>query len=102
VVAVAIVAILLFVTGAAVCLGSAVVARHRAQSAADLGALAGAAAMPQGVSSACARATSVVRGMNVGGVACEVDGLDVIVTAEVDITFGVARASARAGPVGTV
>jgi secretion/DNA translocation related TadE-like protein len=93
------VAVLLFVTAAGVYLGSVVAARHRAQAAADLGALAGAAAMPQGVSSACARATSVVRVMNVGGVACEVDGLDVIVTAEVDVTFGVARASARAGPV---
>lgn len=95
------VAVLLSVTGAGCYLGSVVVARHRAQSAADLGALAGAARLPQGASAACARATTVSREMRVGEVGCEVDGLDVIVTVEVGVVFaGVARASARAGPVG--
>ncbi|MCQ4364087.1 pilus assembly protein TadG-related protein [Mycobacterium gordonae] len=95
------VAALLFVAAAGVYLGSVVVARHRAQAAADLGALAGAAALPQGISAACARATAVASGMHVGDARCRVDGLDVIVTAEVHATWaGVARASARAGPVG--
>ncbi|RUP04824.1 MAG: hypothetical protein EKK34_12600 [Mycobacterium sp.] len=100
-VGVAMVAVLLFITAAGVYVGSVVVARHRAQAAADLGALAGAAALPQGVSVACARARAVMREMKVVGAGCEVDGLDLIVTAEIDVTFGVARAGARAGPVGS-
>lgn len=93
------VAILLFVTAAGVCLGSVVVARHRAQAAADLGALAGAAVLPQGVPVACARAAALVRGMGAREAGCQVDGLDVIVTAEVDAALvGVAQASARGGP----
>ncbi|WP_241010753.1 Rv3654c family TadE-like protein [Mycobacterium camsae] len=95
------VAVLLFVTATGVYLGSVVVARHRAQAAADLGALAGAAALPQGVAVACARATAVAHGTGVRDAQCRVDGLDVIVTAEVDVSpRGVAWASARAGPAG--
>lgn len=100
-VAVAAVAVLLFATAAGVHLGSVVVARHRAQTAADLGALAGAAALPQGVSVACARATSVVRQMRVRAFECAVRDLDVVVSVEVAVpAVGVARAAARAGPVG--
>lgn len=100
VVAAAAVAVLLFVTAAGVYLGSVVAARHRAQAAADLGALAGAAALPQGVSVACARATSVVRQMRVRAVECVVQDLDVVVSVEVAVpAVGVARAAARAGPV---
>lgn len=99
-VAVAAVAVLLFVTAAGVYLGSVVAARHRAQAAADLGALAGAAALPQGVSVACARATSVVRQMRVRAVECVVQDLDVVVSVEVAVpAVGVARAAARAGSV---
>ncbi|MFV8319194.1 Rv3654c family TadE-like protein [Mycobacterium sp. 23] len=99
-VAVAAVAVLLFVTAAGVYLGSVVAARHRAQAAADLGALAGAAALPQGVSVACARATSVVRQMRVRDVECTVQDLDVVVSVEVAVpAVGAARAAARAGPV---
>lgn len=97
------VAVLLFITAAGAYLGSVVVARHRAQAAADLGALAGAAALPEGPAAACARATAVARGMRVRAAGCQVDELDVIVTAEVAVSFlGVARAAARAGPVDTV
>ncbi len=93
------VAVLLCLTGAGAYLGSVVVARHRAQAAADLAALAGAAALPSGVAAACGRATAVVREMRVDDARCRVDGLDVVVTARVRVAFiGVAQAAARAGP----
>ncbi|HEY2502576.1 MAG TPA: Rv3654c family TadE-like protein [Mycobacterium sp.] len=94
------VAVLLCVTGAGAYVGSAIVARHRAQTAADLAALAAAVRMPSGVAAACARASAVAREMRVGGVQCEAENLDVVVTVEVAVVFaGVARAAARAGPV---
>lgn len=96
------VAVLLWVTGAGAYVGSAVVARHRAQAAADLAALAAAARMPAGGTAACAQATAVAREMRVDGVQCRVDDLDVVVTAEVAVVIaGTARAAARAGPVDT-
>jgi secretion/DNA translocation related TadE-like protein len=102
VVAAAMVAVLLCVTGAGAYVGSAVVARHCAQAAADLAALAAAARMPSGAAAACGRATAVAREMRVDDAECGVDGLDVIVTVQVAVGFaGVARAAARAGPVGT-
>ncbi|WP_322857547.1 Rv3654c family TadE-like protein [Mycobacterium shigaense] len=99
------VAVLLWVTGAGAYVGSAVVARHRAQAAADLAALAAAARLPAGAAAACARASAVAREMHVDGMQCRVDDLDVldiIVTAEVNVMIvGTARAAARAGPVDT-
>jgi secretion/DNA translocation related TadE-like protein len=84
--------------------GSAIVARHRAQTAADLGALAGAARALDGTDAACARAAEIVGRNRAVLTACELDGLDVIVTAEATpaglaAVFGTAHASARAGPV---
>jgi secretion/DNA translocation related TadE-like protein len=94
------VAVLLCVTGGAAYLGSVVIARHRAQAAADLAALAAAARVPSGVAAACARATAVARGMRVDDAGCRVDGLDVVVTVRVAVAFaGTAQAVARAGPV---
>jgi secretion/DNA translocation related TadE-like protein len=99
VVAAAMVAVLLCITGAGAYLGSVVVARHRAQAAADLAALAAAARLPSGVTAACARATAVAHAMRVDDAQCDVDGLDVVVTARVVVAFaGAARAVARAGP----
>lgn len=96
------VAVLLWVTAAGVYLGSVVVARHRAQAAADLAALAAAARLPSGARAACARATAVTRRMRVDDTRCEVDGLDVVITVGVAVVFaGAARAVARAGPVET-
>ncbi|WP_231639314.1 Rv3654c family TadE-like protein [Mycobacterium sp. Marseille-P9652] len=93
------VVVLLWLTGAGAYLGSVVVARHRAQAAADLAALAGAARLPSGTAAACARATAVADAMRVTDARCEVDGLDVVVTARVPVAFaGAARAAARAGP----
>ena len=98
------VAALLISAGAGLVVGSAVVARHRAQSAADLAALAGAVAMPAGVQAGCTRAAQVVRRLAAGRADCRVDGLDVVVTVEAAPLFGgwslgSARATARAGPV---
>jgi secretion/DNA translocation related TadE-like protein len=79
----------------AAAVASAVVARHRAQAAADLGALAGAAHAGRGEAAACARAAELVRANRARPVGCHLDGLDLVITAEV----GPARAQARAGPV---
>jgi secretion/DNA translocation related TadE-like protein len=99
VIAAAMVAVLLCVTGAGAYLGSVVVARHRAQAAADLAALAGAARLPSGSGAACTQATAVAHGMHVDSVECRVDGLDVVVTVRVAVAFaGAAQAAARAGP----
>ena len=96
------VVVLLWVTAAGAYLGSVVVARHRAQAAADLAALAAAARLPSGAAAACARATAVAREMRVDRAQCGVDGLDVVVTVRVAVAFaGAARAAARAGPVDT-
>lgn len=100
------VAVLLCLTGAGVYLGSVVVARHRAQSAADLAALAAAERMPAGPRAACDWATAVAREMRVEHAECAVRGLDVVVAVEVPVAFAgwgaaPARASARAGPAGS-
>jgi secretion/DNA translocation related TadE-like protein len=95
------VGVLLSITGGSAYLGAAVVARHRAQAAADLAALAAAARLGAGPETACAQAKAVARGMLVGTVGCAVDDLDVVVTIEVRLPVGgwrSARAAARAGP----
>jgi secretion/DNA translocation related TadE-like protein len=104
VVAATMVVVLLSVTGGSAYLGSAVVARHRAQAAADLGALAAAARLPAGLETACAQATAVGREMRVDGIHCAVEDLDAVVTVEVRVAvggWGRARAAARAGPDNT-
>ncbi|OBB91695.1 helicase [Mycobacterium sp. 852002-30065_SCH5024008] len=93
------VAVLLCVTGGGAYLGSVVVARHRAQAAADLAALAAAARLPAGAEAACAHATAVARQMQTGDASCAVDELDVVVTVRVAVFGGAAIAAARAGPV---
>jgi secretion/DNA translocation related TadE-like protein len=98
------VVVLLAVTGGSAYLGAAVVARHRAQAAADLAALAAAARVPAGPETACAQASALARAMRVSTAGCAVDDLDVVVTIEVGLTvgrWGKARAAARAGPADT-
>lgn len=93
------VVVLLLVTGAGAYLGSVVVARHRAQAAADLAALAAAARLPSGAAAACARAAAVAHAMRADVALCEVDELDVVVTVRMGVPLeGAARAAARAGP----
>jgi secretion/DNA translocation related TadE-like protein len=94
VIAVAMMAVLLAVTAGGSYIGSAVIARHRAQAAADMAALAAAARLPEGRQAACDRASVLAQTMDADVAACEVDDLDVVVTVQV----GRARASARAGP----
>lgn len=97
------VAVLLTVTLAGTWLGSAVLARHRAQAAADLAALGAAARLPTGPAAACLQARSLAEAMRATVQSCRVDGLDVIVTVAVGTGLrvsGPASAAARAGPSG--
>lgn len=103
-VAVAMMAVLLAIAVACVYLGSAVVARHRAQAAADLAALAAAGGLVHGAKTACAHAAAVAEAMGSSVADCTVSGLDVVVAVEVSAVLGrfgvgTARAVARAGPV---
>lgn len=91
------VAVLLCVTVAGAYLGAVVVARHRAQAAADLAALAAAGRLAAGPEAACARATAVARAMRTDA-GCVVDDLDVVVTVRIAVLGGASSAAARAGP----
>ncbi|MGW4499307.1 Rv3654c family TadE-like protein [Micromonospora sp. NPDC004336] len=100
--AVGLVFVLVGLFGAAV--GAAQTARQRARVAADLGALAGAGQALQGEPTACRRAAEIAAVNGASLLACRLEGLDVLVTAEVAVTPlpGLARAAtatARAGPV---
>lgn len=84
--------------------GVAVVARHRAQGAADLGALAAAGLLAQSAEAGCAEAGEIARRMGVRVRRCSVAQWDVVVDVEANVSAGVfgmrtVRASARAGPV---
>ncbi|BBX00156.1 Rv3654c family TadE-like protein [Mycolicibacterium moriokaense] len=103
-VAVAMMAVLVAVTVACVYLGAAVTARHRAQAAADLAALAAAGRLAQGAGTACAHAKELAEAMSTRVADCTVVGLDAVVAVEVAVALGrfgvgTARAVARAGPV---
>ena len=84
-------------------LGEALVARHHAESAADLAALAAAAHVLPGEQYACGQARRVTDRMQVDLASCRTQGWDVLV----DVTaqppgwlgrLGAATAQARAGP----
>lgn len=84
--------------------GAAMVARHRAALAADLGALAGALHVREGAAVACDRARSVVAGNGGELVGCTLVGADLVTTVAVlpagpASLAGRATARARAGPV---
>ena len=84
--------------------GSAIVARHRAQAAADLGALAAADVLVgRATGEPCAAAARVAFAQGASVTHCEVSGTDVLVRAAVEprgpaAALGVAVAAARAGP----
>jgi len=109
VVAVGLISVLIGLTVGAVGYGAAVIARHRAQSVADLSALAAAGAVPGGSAAACVRAAQIVVAMQASLAQCRSDGLDIVVTVDVPVVlgipgltrFGPARSTARAGPVGS-
>ncbi|MGV0790454.1 Rv3654c family TadE-like protein [Mycolicibacterium sp. XJ1819] len=103
-VAVAMIAVLITLTVAGLYVGSAAIARHRAQAAADLAAVAAAARLAHGAAAACAHAAAVAQKTQTSATGCAVDELDVVVTVEAAVTLGrfalgPARAIARAGPV---
>lgn len=93
--------VLLAVTCGGVCIGSVVVARHQAQAAADLAALAAAGRLPAGPEAACASAMKLARQMRADHTDCTVQDLDVVVSVQVTLPYtrwGTAHAAARAGP----
>jgi secretion/DNA translocation related TadE-like protein len=97
-------AVLLAITVGGSYVGSAVIARHRAQAAADLSALAAATHLADGPAAACAQASAIARAMRTTIATCAVEDLDVVVTVETSlplrtIGLGPALAAARAGPV---
>ncbi|WP_413468169.1 Rv3654c family TadE-like protein [Mycobacterium sp. RTGN4] len=106
VVAVAMLALLMSIALGVIVFGTAVVARHRAQSAADLAALAAAGRLASGRVAACAAASSVAGAMRSTVTSCRVEQLDVVVGVDVPVQLGrwgvgSARALARAGPADT-
>lgn len=81
--------------------GSAIVARHRAQAAADLAALAAAQRVPAGRTAACLGAEALAAAMGAAVTRCELDHLDVSLVVRVDVGArlgGAAVATAKAGP----
>ncbi|SEG82600.1 helicase/secretion neighborhood TadE-like protein [Saccharopolyspora kobensis] len=85
-------------------IGAATIARHRAEGAADLAALAAAAHAPSGAESACERAAQVAEGMRAAVVECLLEGWNARVTVEADLPAivllgGKARSRAHAGPI---
>jgi secretion/DNA translocation related TadE-like protein len=97
-------AVLLAITIGGVYVGSAVIARHRAQAAADLAAVAAAVHLGDGTGTACSQASTLARAMGAAVTRCLVEDLDVVITVETPVSLGrigggPARATARAGPV---
>ncbi len=84
--------------------GRAVTARHRAQSAADLAALAAAAAWPQPSCTEAARVAAANGGVLIGCLPGSAGSVTVTVLVPVQILSGLspARATARAGPASIV
>ncbi len=94
---------LIAATALALQFGATVVARHRAENAAEMGALAGAGEMLSGADVACSAAARMVAQNSAAVESCTVEGADVLVTASVDVRVGPLRGRAtgraRAGPV---
>ena len=101
--AVALIVVLVGILTGAAAVGTAVIGRHRAQSAADLAALAAAGALAAGPGQSCRRAAAVAEVMDSRVDHCSVQRLDVVVDVEVPVRFGrwhlgEAHGRARAGP----
>jgi secretion/DNA translocation related TadE-like protein len=84
--------------------GAARVARHQAKVAADFGALAGGPHAIEGRAAACAVASRYVEANHARMMECAVDGLEIVVRAEVRLRIypASAEAASRAGPVTAV
>ena len=97
------VAALVMISLGGVWLGTAQIARHRAQMVADLAALAAAARLSLGPDAACQQARYLAVAMRATVRSCDLDRLDVVVTVAVPTggwADSEARAAARAGPAG--
>ncbi|MFD9591629.1 Rv3654c family TadE-like protein [Kitasatospora sp. NPDC059973] len=88
--------------------GAVVGARHRAESAADLAALAAADRLLLDLDGGCARAAGIARAQAAALVSCtvdrEADAVEVVAEVSigrlpVDLPIGPARARSRAGPI---
>ncbi|WP_328390138.1 Rv3654c family TadE-like protein [Nocardia sp. NBC_00416] len=84
--------------------GAVVVGRHRAQTAADLAALAAAGELRYGAEAGCAAAERLGRQMKARVAQCEIAGWDAVILIEEKVPMGPfgmrsMRAVARAGPV---
>lgn len=104
-VVVAIAVLAAFATGAAT-VGAAVVTRHRASSAADFAALAGADALAHGAASPCAAALRVAVRYGAALTSCTTSGMvvEVVVALPAGGLLGAghtATVRARAGPSGS-
>jgi secretion/DNA translocation related TadE-like protein len=98
------VAALLFIASFIFWLGSATIARHRAEGAADLAALAAAGVVRRGTGPACDLARLVAERMATRLVGCRFDREDALVEVSalapgVPLSFGSPGARARAGPI---
>lgn len=93
------------IAGFGLALGSAMLARHRAEGAADLAALAAAARAPRGSEHACAAASGVADAMRARLLDCALDGPDARIVIEIRVPAGLGPISpqvtgrSRAGPV---
>ncbi|MFR9728942.1 Rv3654c family TadE-like protein [Saccharopolyspora sp. MS10] len=96
---------LVALAGFGISLGSVMLARHRAEGAADLAALAAAARVPQGRGPACGTAVQVAEAMRARVIDCALDGTDARIVVAVRAPSGPGVLSpqvtgrARAGPV---
>ncbi|GAB2652176.1 hypothetical protein GCM10027271_07600 [Saccharopolyspora gloriosae] len=96
---------LVAIAGFGLVLGSAMLARHRAEGAADLAALGAAARAPRGSEHACAAAGAVADAMRVRLLDCALDGPDARIVVATRAGLGAellstqVTARSRAGPV---
>lgn len=102
VVAIGLVGVLVLVAGACAAVTVLVLSHRRAQVAADLAALAGAAALQRGADP-CAAAATIAQRQDARLSRCDVDGADVVVVTGVRVVRALGGtelpARARAGPV---
>ncbi|MER5466375.1 Rv3654c family TadE-like protein [Streptomyces sp. NPDC002668] len=92
--------VLCAVFAAVLAMGQAVVARHRAGSAADLAVLAAADSALSGTAAACAKAADVARAQGATVVRCAVRGEIAEVTAQARFGPYAPTVRSRAGPPG--
>ena len=97
VLAACLICLLVVVAGVAGLISGLVATHARAQSAADLAALAGADRALWSAQEACAAASAIAQRNGARIIDCGVDALDVVVTVEVPLPGAVARVMSVAG-----